>query len=242
MTRTLSIFALLGLTLSLAVGCPATVDDTDQPEGDTDTDTDADSDTDADTDTDTDTDVGTTCADVQNYNGVSEDDIVTLTNVCVTSPVANNGMGFFVQDDGGGEWSGMFVYLGKAVASVATGDQVTVTGAVTEYYEFTEVSVADGTDIEVTGSCTPSATTLQAAPADFESYESVLLTVLDLNVTTDADDYGVHETDFGDLTIDDLFWTYEGGAGDALTSLTGPLMYAYDGWKLEPRGSSDVAM
>ncbi len=242
MTRTLSILALLGLTLSLAVGCPKTVDDTDAPEGDTDTDTDTDSDTDADTDTDTDTDVGTTCSDVQNFDGISEGDTVTLTNVCVTSPVANNGMGFFVQDAGGGEYSGLFVYLGSVVASVTTGDQITVTGEVTEYYDFTELTVADAGDIVTNGSCNPAATTVQAAPADFEPYESVLITVLDLNVTSDANDYGEHTTDFGGMTIDDLFWTYEGGNGDHLTSLTGLLNYSYEEYKLEPRDGSDVSM
>jgi predicted extracellular nuclease len=243
MTRTLPIFAILGLSLSLVMGCPKTVDDTDTPEGDTDTDTDTDSDTDADTDTDTDTDpTGTSCADIQNFDGISEGDTVTLSGVCVTSPVAYNGQGFFVQDDGGGEWSGMFVYLGSVKASVTTGDKIDVTGEVTEYYDLTELSVMDAGDISVTGSCNPAATTLQASPSDFEPYESVLITVLDINVTTDADDYGEHETDFGDMTIDDMFWTYEGGAGDSLTSLTGPLNYSYDVWKIEPRGSSDVAM
>ena len=242
MTRTLSILALLGLTLSLAIGCPKTVDDTDEPEGDTDTDTDADTDTDTDADTDADTDVGTQCADIQNFDGVSEGDIVTLTNVCVTSPVANNGMGFFVQDAGGGEWSGMFVYLGSVEASVTTGDQITVTGEVTEYYDLTELSVLDAGDIETTGSCTPTATTLQAAPSDFEPYESVLITVLDLNVTSDADDYGELTTDFGGMTIDDMFWTYEGGNGDSLTSITGALNYSYEVFKLEPRSAADVSM
>ncbi len=242
MTRTLPIFAILGLSLSLAIGCPKTVDDTGETEGDTDTDTDADGDTDADSDTDADTDVGTTCADVQNYDGVSEDDIVTLTGVCVTSPVANNGMGFFVQDSGGGEWSGMFVYLGSVETDVTTGDEITVTGAVTEYYELTELSVADAGDIEKTGTCTPAATTLQAAPSDWEPYESVLLTVLDVGVTSDADDYGQLATDFGGMVIDDMFYTYEGGAGDTISSITGPLNFSYDEYKIEPRDAGDVSM
>jgi len=242
MTRTLPIFAILGLSLSLAIGCPTTVEDTDAPEGDTDTDTDADTDTDTDTDTDADPDMGTTCADVQNYDGISEGDVVTLTGVCVTSPVALNGMGFFVQDDGGGEYSGMFIYLGSVEASVAVGDLITATGEVTEYYDLTEVSVMDAGDIEVTGTCTPTATTLQAAPSDFEPYESVLITALSVNVTSDADEYGQHSTDFGGMAIDDMFWTYEGGNGDALTSITGPLNFSYDEYKIEPRSSDDVAM
>jgi predicted extracellular nuclease len=246
MTRTLPIFAILGLSLSLAIGCPKTVDDTDTPEGDTDTDTDADGDTDADsdadadTDTDTDTDVGTTCSDVQDGT-VSEGDTVTLTGVCATSQVANNGMGFFVQDDGGGEWHGMFVYLGSVETTIAVGDKVNVTGEVTEYYDLTELSVFDAGDIEVVGSCTPVATDLQASPADFEPYESVLVRAMGVSVTTDANEYGEHETDW-DMVIDDMFFTYEGGAGDSLTSITGPMNYSYETWKLEPRSGDDVVM
>ncbi len=244
MTRTLSIFAVLGLSLSLAIGCPKTVDDSGEPEGDTDTDTDTDSDTDtdADTDTDTDTDVGTSCADVQNYSGVSEGDIVTLTDVCATSQVANNGMGFFVQDDGGGEYSGLFVYLGDVVVEVEAGDMLDVTGEVTEYYDLTELSVTDASDVAITGTCTPAATTLQSAPADFEAYESVLVTVLDINVTSDADEYGEHTTDFGGMTIDDMFYTFEGGNGDNVSSITGPLNYNYSVFKIEPRSAADVSM
>jgi predicted extracellular nuclease len=244
MTRTLPLFAILGLSLSLAIGCPETkeVDDTNTPEGDTDTDTDTDSDTDADTDTDTDTDpTGLSCSDVQNYDGVAEGDIVTLAGVCVTSQVANNGMGFFVQDAGGGEWSGMFVYLGSIKTTVAVGDQVTVSGEVTEYYDFTEIKPADASDISVTGSCTATEYAVQASPADWESLESVLVKALDVNVTSDANEYGEHETDW-EMVIDDMFWTYEGANGDALSFITGPINYSYSTWKIEPRSAADVSM
>ena len=54
-----------------------------------------------------------TCADVQQGSldgSLVDGDIVTLANVIVVSGVASDGKGFYVQDEGGGEWSGMYIY------------------------------------------------------------------------------------------------------------------------------------
>jgi 5'-nucleotidase len=234
------LFLALGLTLGLTVGCPKTVDDT-SSEGDTDTDTDSDSDTDgdgdADADTDSDADSDVTCADVQ-QGEYAEGDIVTISG-CTTSPTASNGAGFFIQDAGGGEWAGLYVYLNYNKVEVALGQQVTVTGEVTEYYDLTEVKITDAADVQVSGSCDPTVAALTSAPADFESWESVLVTVSDVNVTSDPDTYGEVTTDFGGMDIDDMFFTVPVGNGDHLNSVTGVMNYTYEVWKIEPRDGDD---
>ena len=40
--------------------------------------------------------------------------------------------------------------------------------------------------------------------------------------------------------IDDLFHVADGGLGDHFASITGPLYFAYDDAKIEPRDAADV--
>jgi hypothetical protein len=42
------------------------------------------------------------------------------------------------------------------------------------------------------------------------------------------------------VNIDDLFYAWDGGAGDTIDSITAPLYYAYSAFKLVPRSASDV--
>ncbi len=239
-------------------GAAACESDTDtDAEGDTDTDSDADADTDADADSDADADADSdadadadadsdadadtdiSCADVQSYDGVAEGDTVTLAGVCATSHVPDNGLGFFVQDSGGGQWSGLFVYLGSVEAEVQAGDRVDVTGQVNEYYDLTRLSVGNAAHVQVVGSCSPAATTVSSTPSDWEPYESVLVTARGLEVTSDTNDYGEVETDW-DVLVDDMFHEHGLGDGDIIESITAPLYYSYEAFKLEPRSAADV--
>jgi predicted extracellular nuclease len=231
-------------------------------EGDTDTDTDADTDADADADTDADADADTdadadadtdadadadsdadtdavTVEDVQR-GVVSEGDVVTVVDVIATTASNDASGGFFVQDFGGGAYSGVYVYYGAEVVSVARGDELTITGEVTEYYELTELSVGAASDVVRTGSGTPAATALSSVPGDWEPYEGVLLTLQGLRITSEADSYGQSDTSFG-ILLDDMLFYYNDyyGMGDSFTAVTGPLTYTFDAYKLEPRDIDD---
>jgi len=207
-------------------------------DADSDADADADSDADADADSDADTDIATV-EDVQ--RGVyAEGVIVTVPDVIATSTVATSAGGFFVQDPGGGAYSGVYVYLGTELVDVQEGDELTITGAVTEYYDLTEISVTSASDVVKTGSGTVVATSMSSTPSDWEPYEGVLVTLQGLRVTSVPDKYGEADTSFG-VTMDDMFfyWDDAYGQGDSFTSVTGPLMYTYSAYKLEPRDNAD---
>lgn len=170
---------------------------------------------------------------------VSEGTVVTLTGVVATSGPTEAGSGFFVQDAGGGQWSGVYVYKGGAEFEVAAGDVLTVKGTVTEYFDLTEIVVDDTADVVKTGTGTPVPTALSAAPSDWEPYEGVLLTLNGVDVTSEVDSYGQVSTDWG-IFLDDLFVDLTLADGDALVSVTGPLTYSFEEWKVCPRSESDI--
>ena len=58
---------------------------------------------------------------------------------------------------------------------VSIGDELSVTGEVTEFYDLTELVVSSDSDIEVTGSGTITVTTLTELPSDWEVYEGMLV-------------------------------------------------------------------
>ena len=149
--------------------------------------------------------------------------------------------GFWIQDAGGGEWSGMYVYTVQSddAITVQVGDVVDVTGSITEYYDCTQVSVQNATDVEVTSSATPTATTLSATPSDWETYEGVLVTLSNVEIGADAD-YGQFATNYGDLLTDDELFSYSFSTGDNIASMTGVIHYTYGEYKILPRDGSDL--
>ncbi len=178
-----------------------------------------------------------TCAQVQ-QGEVSG--TVTLEGVVATSDSADWSYGVFVQDIGGGPWSGLFVYLEGLSADVQRGDQLTLTGEISEYYDLTEITVGSPSEIAVTGTRHPVETALTAAEADWEPYEGVLVELVDLSVTSVADAYGEGQTSFG-LPLDDMFfgWHEHVISGDRFAGVTGVVNYSYGAFKLEPRDLDD---
>lgn len=168
---------------------------------------------------------------------------VALEGVVVTSAVwGDDGEGtFFVQDAGGGAWSGVAVYASDFTPSVAVGDVIDLSGEVQEYYSFTEISVSADTDIVVTGSATPTADPLTEAAADWEMWEGCLLELRGVEATSEQS-YGQVLTNFG-IYVDDLFYDFEATTGSSWASVTGPLYFtSYDDvaeWKVEPRSAAD---
>jgi predicted extracellular nuclease len=177
-----------------------------------------------------------TISDVQT-GAYSEGDSVTLEGVIATTQ--SDGDGFFVQDVGGGEYSGIYVYGSSTEVSV--GDELTITGEVTEYYDFTEIVVGSDSDISITGSGSATSTTLSEAPADWEVYEGVLIRVEDISLTSEADEYGQCDTSWDGLTLDDLLYDYYDDyfSGDSFEHITGALGYGYSAWRLYSRDASD---
>lgn len=168
----------------------------------------------------------------------SDGDTVTLERVIATSELTTTGKSFFVQDVGGGAWSGVYVYVGSTGLTANLGDELTLTGTVSEYYDLTEIEVSAAEDLVSTGVADPTVTTLTEAPADWEPYESVLVAFSDVEITSDEDSYGQYTTSYG-AYIDDCFEIPALSNGDVYSSVTGLMYYSYSEWKLCPRGADD---
>ena len=184
---------------------------------------------------------GATIAQIQRGD-IGEDETVTLSNVVVTSGLTLKGDGFFIQDAGGGEYSGMYVYLqaGFDELYLEPGLVVTVTGSVTEFYGWTELVVTSETAVEVTGSGEVVVDAVDpAAVQSWEPWESCLISVGAAEVDEGVNDYNEALLSNG-LKIDDFIWEFDVEAGASLAGVTGQLGYSFEEWKLFPRGEEDL--
>jgi len=204
-----------------------------------------------DTDTETTGPMGAvTIFDIQ-QGMIPEMQVVTVENVIVTSPLTFKGDGFFVQDPQGGEYSGIYVYINQNpdMLAVQPGDVVTINGLYSEFYDMSQITAGQAGDVVVTGTdAVPSPVVVD--PADIatggmlgENYESVLVSVENVTVAAAANMFGEWTVD-GDLILDDLFFTADDWPkpmpGDTFSSLTGPLTYSFENFKLAPRTAEDL--
>jgi predicted extracellular nuclease len=183
---------------------------------------------------------------------VSPMTVVTVENVIVTSGLTFKGDGFFVQDPMGGEYSGIYVYVGMNPDGLAPkpGDVVTINGLYTEYFEMSQISASQAGDVTVTGTDTvPAPAVVPAADiatggAKAENWEGVLVRVEGVTVATEADNFGEWTVD-SMLHVDDLFFAIadwpKPAVGEMFASITGPLMYSFDNFKIAPRDPADLA-
>src|SRR5690606_6361274 len=157
--------------------------------------------------------------------------------------------GFFIQDPMGGEFSAIYVYVNKNMVTVAPGDVVDVEGIYDEFFDFSQIEVSDPAKVTVTGQgAVPAPVVVDGADVTAggplqENYESVLVTVENVQVAALNEMFGEYELTSG-LFVDDLFlakgdWTMPMVA-DMITSLTGPLAYGFNEVKLSPRTPADI--
>ena len=204
-----------------------------------------------------DNDCVATVFDIQG-GGVPDGSAVSLDGVVVTTSVTEpfsycSRRGFWVQEPGGGEYSGIFVLFEVAALpgfTVTPGDVVDLSGTYSEYYDLSEIQLADAADLTVISSGpAPAAHTIPdvCAVVDWEPWEGVYVTLENLTVSATITDigYGQFEVD-GCLLVDSLFFEYtDCGVQDltpdppfhqAITSITGPLNYGFSEYKIEPTG------
>ncbi len=179
-------------------------------------------------------------ADIQQGLATGE---VKLEGVVVTSGPDGNDRGFFVADPAGGEYSGLYVYVGSSgvPADVVEGVTVDLVGMVDEYDgdgDGSPVTELLPSEITVVGTATPPAPmVLTAQPSDWEPYEGVLVTLDGVGITGDMDDYGAWPTDWG-LDVDDLFQIVDLVPGETY-AITG-FIHDYYGYSVNPRSQDDV--
>jgi hypothetical protein len=127
---------------------------------------------------------------------------------------------------------------------------VTVSGAVLEYRDLTEIDGNSAGTVTVTGSWDVEATdvALDVLAADAEPWESVLVRVSGLTVSTlpSADTYNEWTVTDGtnSVLVDDLMYHFEDDGdtlaeGDTFSGIQGPLYYSFGNFKVTPRNAAD---
>ena len=175
---------------------------------------------------------------------IPEDSAVMVAGVIVTGVTASGH--YFVEEPAGGAWSGVYVFdpAGLAPADLAVGDELSISGTVTEYYDLTEIKdltsverTDQGLDVpdpEVVDSCD-----IATGGSMGESYEGVLVRVENVEVTNPDLDYGEFEVD-GCLNVDDLMYLHVATLGEMFASITGVHNYGFENYKIEPRSAADL--
>jgi phosphatidylserine/phosphatidylglycerophosphate/cardiolipin synthase-like enzyme len=144
---------------------------------------------------------------------------------------------YFIQD-GAGAWNGVYVYSGD---DVAVGDAIELTGTVEEYYDLTELKSISSLTILSSGNPLPAASVLSSWDVNDEAYEGVLVMVENAICTNNNLGFGEWELDdgTGSCVVDDMGVVYSATLGLSY-SVTGPLNYSFDFYKIEPRDESDI--
>lgn len=148
--------------------------------------------------------------------------------------------GFFIQD-GVGEWNGLYIFNGTY--PVALGDSIMIKGKISEYYEMTEMTNVSLVDILGSNATIPAPAIITTAMVNTEAYESVLVKVINAECTNPAAGYGMWAINDGSgiAKVDTMFYTYTPTLGTHY-NVTGPIMYSFDEFRIEPRNAADVEL
>ncbi|PKN56213.1 MAG: hypothetical protein CVU56_17285 [Deltaproteobacteria bacterium HGW-Deltaproteobacteria-14] len=172
---------------------------------------------------------------------------VELSGVVVTGLFGDT---LFVQEPGGGPYSGITVFAHgmPTDTDLAVGDRVNLTGGYTEFFENSQIYLQT---YDKVSSGTPPAPYVPVHPAHIstdgaiaEMFEGVLVSVEDVETIHTRPDCPKEYGEFaitGNLRVDDLGYHWDARLGDHFDSITGPLYYAFGNFKIEPRDESDLA-
>jgi len=190
---------------------------------------------------------------------IAEATMVKVEGVIVTGISATK-TGLFVQEPGGGQHSGVWVYVGKLgpnIDALAVGDEVDVSGVTLEFNQLTEIDASLGT-VTATGvkglTVDPELLPIETFtdPVAAEPWEAVHVSViglpLDLTAVMGGVEYTLSDAG-GDVVIDDLLYASfmdklafpQIGVGATFTAASGPLNQSGPAYKIAPRTSADLA-
>jgi hypothetical protein len=145
--------------------------------------------------------------------------------------------GFFIQD-GEGPWNGLYIY--NNTYTVDPGDSILIKGNITEYFNMTEMTQVSS--LEILGQSTiPAPSVITTAQVNTEAYESVLVKVMNAECTNPAAGYGMWAINDGSgvAKVDTFYYTYTPTLG-VHYNVTGPVMYGFSEFRIEPRNAADV--
>lgn len=158
-----------------------------------------------------------------------------ITGGVVSALLAN---GFYLQD-GTGPWTGIFVF--GTPGAIAIGDEVLVTGTVTEFNGQTQLAtVLNITTLTSGNAVTP--TVISTLDGNTEPYESVFVKVMAAACTAQGSfgQFTVNDGS-GNLLVDDVIYAHPFAVGQVY-NITGVIQYAFSEWRLLPRFAADVEL
>ena len=166
-------------------------------------------------------------------------DSVVVTRGIVTGVYGSN---VSIQD-GQGAYSGLWLF--SPDVPVQVGDEVEVTGAISEYFDKTQMGTP-ATVILSQGNALPTPEALPTADANAEAWEGVLVRVTGAVTNADAGfgEWALSDGT-GELRADDAGYDAIGGGLVALGNqlqLTGALDYSFGNFKVQPRDVADVLL
>jgi len=198
------------------------------------------------------------CYDVQyttNPSGASPyaGSVVTVEGIVVAeifyTGTNTNNRGFMISDPEGGPWSGLLIFTNQY--SPQRGDKVQVTGTITEYYDFTEMSPTTGFQVISQGNPLPLPTLITTGSlsgSSAEQWESVFVKVENVNVTSTPNNYGEFNVNDGSgaCQIDDQCFPRSGfswpqmNVGQNWARIQGVVDYSFSSYGINPREMTDL--
>lgn len=163
----------------------------------------------------------------------------------------NRGSSFYIGDEGGGPWSGLYVYHGNTSNQVEMGDLVDLTGTVDEYYNLTELVSVTSFNIISRNNPIP-VTPLSTADLPYnnaasEPYEGVLVRFNDVQIRTTMDNYGqfrISDASNVQAMVDDVLYVPQASqivVGQTWYQMQGVVDYhSVAGYKILPRSAEDM--
>ena len=176
--------------------------------------------------------------DIQHTTLPSGDSPLAGSFVQVTGIVAvSNNYGYFLQD-APGAWNGIYVY--EPGRAPAMGDNVTVVGTVSEYYNETEIEWVESFTLNSSGNEPHEAALINTSDMG-EAWEGVLVRVEDVAAVTAPNQYGEWWAKAGSdsVMIDDRYYQYTPVVGNVY-NITGAVTYNYGDFKILPRFAADL--
>jgi predicted extracellular nuclease len=175
---------------------------------------------------------------------VADGESVTLSGVLVSSPLTREMDGFFIQDPEGGPGSGLYAWkqggFYEGEFTLQPGDEVRITGQVSEFYGWTELVITDLSSVEKTGTgVLPEPADLgDGAGVEWDDYESVPVTLQD-QVVVSVDGYNTGTLSAG-IALDDGFVYNDYDCRGAFGTVTGIVFYQYERHSLNNRSAEDL--
>lgn len=185
---------------------------------------------------------GATIFDI-NDGTISIGEAVTLERVVISSPHTYGDDGLFIQDPAGGPKSGLYVWSYDGVGDIYAepGDEVTVTGSVTDYYGWLEFVIESSDDVVITGSAdVPAPVDLgDGSGVDWNDYESVPVKLTAQTIASE-NEYGVGRLEPAGIQVDNGFVNLDYTCRGSYDTLTGIIFYSYEEWSLNARTDDDA--